>query len=91
MFHKVDLKNEFFKKIIQEGKIVFHGKRCVWCQEFLPTSKFKINHDFLKHGNGRNVVEEQAVRATNIDTVQSLKLHFRNILLVTISITLKVC
>ena len=33
-FHKVDPKNEFFKKIFEEVRNVFHGKRCVRCQEF---------------------------------------------------------
>ena len=71
IFHKVDLKNEFFKKIFQEGKNVFHKKRCVICQEFLPKSKFKRNHHFLKHyENGRNVVEEKPISITNIGIVQ---------------------
>ena len=27
-FHKVDLKKEFFEKIFQEVRNIFHGKRC---------------------------------------------------------------
>ena len=27
-FHKVDLKNEFFEKIFQEVRNIFHGNRC---------------------------------------------------------------
>ena len=48
-FHKFDPMNVFFTKILQEVRNIFHGKRHVRYQEFLRTSKFKINHDFLKH------------------------------------------
>ena len=68
-FHKVDLKNNFLKKI-------FYGKRCMRCQEFLPTSKFK-KHDFLKHENGRNAVEEKPVSVTNIGTVTKFEITFQ--------------
>ena len=77
-FHKVDPKNEFFKKIFQEVRNVFHGKRCVRCQEFLPTSKFKINHNFLKHyENGKNVIEEKSVNNINIGTVRKFEITFQ--------------
>ena len=71
VFQKVDPKNEFFKKIFQGVRNFFHGKRFVRCQEFLPTSKFKINHDFLRHyENGKNVIKEKPVNITNIGTVR---------------------
>ena len=77
-FHKVDPKNGFFKKIFQEVRNVFQGIRCVKCQEFLPTSKFKINHDFLKHyENGKNVIEEKLVNITNIGTVSKFEITFQ--------------
>ena len=77
-FHKVDPKNEFFKKLFQEVRNVFHGKRCVRCQESLPTSKFKINHDFLKHyKNGKNVIEEKLVNITNIGSVRKFEITFQ--------------
>ena len=48
------------------------------CQEFLPTSKFKINHDFLKHyENGNNAIEEKPVNITNIDTVRKFEITFQ--------------
>ena len=79
-FHKVDPKSEFFKKIFQEVRNVFNGKRCERCQEFLPTSKFKINHDFLKnHENGKNgnAVEEKPVNITNISTIRKFEMTFQ--------------
>ena len=70
-FHKVDPKNEFFKRISEEAKNVFHGKKCVTCQELLPTSKFKITHEFLRHyGNGRNTIEEKPVIITYFGAVE---------------------
>ena len=48
-FHKVDSENLFLKKLFKDQNNVFHGKRCVRCNEFLPTTKFKFYHDFLKH------------------------------------------
>ena len=48
------------------------------CQGFLPTSKFKINHDFLKHyENGNNAIEEKPVNITNIDTVRKFEMTFQ--------------
>ena len=89
-FHKVDPKNEFFKNGFQEVRNVIHGKRCVRCQEFLPTSKFKIYHDFVKHyENGKNVFEENPVNITNINTIRMFEITIRSILLFTISIILK--
>ena len=41
-FHRVDSKNELFQKIFAEDKNVFYGKRCLRCQEYLPTSRSKI-------------------------------------------------
>ena len=89
-FHKVDPKNEFFKNSFQEVRNVIHGKRCVRCQEFLPTSQFKIYHDFVKHyENGKNVFEENLVNITNINTIRMFEITIRSILLFTISIILK--
>ena len=48
------------------------------CQEFLLTSKFKINHDFLRYGeNGRNVIEEKPVSITYIDAVTKFEIIFQ--------------
>ena len=46
--------------------------------ELLPTSKFKINHDFLKHyENGKNVIEEKPVNITNIGTLRKFENTFQ--------------
>ena len=47
-FHKVDRNNVFFKRLFEDQNNVFHERRCVRCNEFLPTTKFKSYHDFLK-------------------------------------------
>ena len=48
------------------------------CQEFLPTSKFKINHDFLKcYENGKNIIEEKPVNITNTGTVWKFEITFQ--------------
>ena len=50
------------------------------CQEFLPTSKFKITHDFLKHyENGKNVIEEKSVNILNIGTVRKFEITFQEL------------
>ena len=77
-FHKVDLKKEFFQKTFHEVRNFFYGKSCARCQEFLPTSKFKINHNFLKHyETGKNVIEEKLVNITNIDTIRKFEITFQ--------------
>ena len=79
-FDKVDPKTEFFKKIFPEVRSTFHGKRCVKCQEFLPTSKFKITHDFLKHyENGKNVIQQKSVNILNIGTVREFEITFQEL------------
>ena len=48
------------------------------CQEFLRTSSFKINYDFLKHyENGKNVMEEELVNITNIGTIRKFEITFQ--------------
>ena len=64
--------------MFQEVRNVFQGKRCVRCQEFLLTCKFKINHDFLKYcENGKNVIEEKPVNITNIGAVRKFENTFQ--------------
>ena len=54
-FHNVDKANVFFQRLFDENNNVFHGRRCVRCDEFIPTTKFKLFHDFLKHySEGKN-------------------------------------
>ena len=77
-FHRVDSKNEFFKKIFVEDKNVFFGKRCLRCQEYLPTSRFKIYHNFLKHYNdGETVVDNKPITVTEIGAVKKYEIAFQ--------------
>ena len=77
-FHRVDSKNEFFKKIFVEDKNVFYGKRCLRCQEYLPTSRFKIYHNFLKHYNdGETVVDNKPITVTEIGAVKKYEITFQ--------------
>ena len=77
-FHRVDSKNELFKKIFAEDKNVFFGKRCLRCQEYLPTSRFKIYHNFLKHYNdGETVVDNKSITITEIGAVKKYEITFQ--------------
>ena len=48
-FHNVDRNNQFFIKLFKKQNSVFPGKKCLRCSEFLLSSHFKANHDFLVH------------------------------------------
>ena len=77
-FHRVDSKNEFFKKIFADDKNRFYGKRCLRCQEYLPTSRFKIYHNFLKHYNdGETVVDNKPITVTEIGAVKKYEITFQ--------------
>ena len=68
-FHNVDRNNVFFKRLFEDQNNVFRGRRCVRCNKFLPTTKFKSYHDFLKHSSGKNVIEEKPLTVTSISNV----------------------
>ena len=44
--HKVDRNNEFFIKLFKKQNSVFHGKKCLRCNKFLPSRRFKVSYDF---------------------------------------------
>ena len=49
------------------------------CDEFIPTTKFKLFHDFLKHYNdGENIVEEKPVIVTNIGKVTKFEINYQD-------------
>ena len=49
------------------------------CQEFLPTTKFKIFHDFLKHyESGKNVVEKKLLLVSNIGNIKKFEINYQN-------------
>ena len=76
-FHNVDKNNIFFQRLFHEKNNVFHGRKCVRCEEFIPTTKFKLYHDFLKHySDGKNVIEEKAVLVSNIGKITKFKISY---------------
>ena len=67
----------FFERLFDEKNNVFHGRRCLRCDEFIPTTKFKLYHDFLKHyGDGKNVIEEKAVLVSNIGKITKFRISY---------------
>ena len=57
---------------------MFYGKRCLKCQEYLPTSRFKIYHNFLKHYNdGETVVDNKPITVTETGAVKKYEITFQ--------------
>ena len=50
IYHNVDEKNLFFKKLMDQKNNVVYGRKCKDCNEFLFCNK--TTHDFLKHYDG---------------------------------------
>ena len=54
-FHKVNSDNKFYQNLIALGKNNnYLFQKCLRCPEFLPTTKFKAVHEFVKHYNDGN-------------------------------------
>ena len=79
-FHNVDKNNIFFQRLFDEKNNVFHVRRCVRCEEFIPTTRFKLFHDFLKHYNeGKdNIVEEKPLTVTKIGKITKFEINYQN-------------
>ena len=45
-YHNIDQNTPFFEKLFKNQNNVFHGKKCLKCNKFLPSSCFKLYHDF---------------------------------------------
>ena len=76
-FHNVVQNNQFFITLFKKQNNVFHGKRCLRCNEFLPSSCFKVNLDFLVYCDaGRNVFEEKPVNYTNFGETRKYGITF---------------
>ena len=60
----------FFQRLFDEKNNVFHGRRCVRCDEFIPTTKFKLFHDFLK--------QEKPVIVTNIGEATKFEINYQD-------------
>ena len=79
IFTMLTKKNFFFQRLFDEKNNVFHGRRCVRCEEFIPTTKFKLYHDFLKHySDGKNVIEEKPVIVTKIGKITKFEINYQN-------------
>ena len=78
-FHNIDKDNVFFRRLFEEKNNVFHGKRCLRCEEFIPSSRFKLFHDFLKHyDEGKNVVEEKPINITKIGNITKFEINYQD-------------
>ena len=78
-FHNIDEDNLFFRRLIEDKNNVFYGKKCLRCEEFIPSSKFKLFHDFLKHyDEGKNVVEEKPISITKIGNITKFEINYQN-------------
>ena len=75
--HKIDEKNDFFINLFKSSKNVFCGRKCLRCDEALPTTYFKKAHDFLVHyWSGRNIFEENPVDYSVIGEIQKYQITF---------------
>ena len=76
-FHNVDKDNVFFQRLFDKKNNVFHGKRCLNCEEFILTTKFKVSHDFLKHyeKDKKFVVEEKPISITKVGNINKYEIN----------------
>ena len=78
-FYNVDKTNVFFQRLFDEKNNVFRRRIYVRCDEFIPTTKFKLFHDFLKHcSDDKNIVEEKPVIVTNIGKVTKFEINYQD-------------
>ena len=78
-FHNVDKTNVFFKRLFEGQNNVFDGRRCVRCNDFLPTMKFNQYHDFFKHCNdGKNIIDEKPVIVSTIGKIKKFEINYQN-------------
>ena len=48
------------------------------CEEFIPTIRFKLVHDFLKHYNeGKNIIEEKPLNINKIGKVIKFEINYQ--------------
>ena len=76
-FHNVDRNNHFFKKLFKKQNSIFHGKKCVRCDEFLPNSRYKVIYDFLVHyESDKDVFEDKPLIYTTFGEIRKYKITF---------------
>ena len=81
-FHQADRNNQFFKKLIgEEQSNVFYSKKRLRCNEYIPTTESKVQHDFLRHydvGRDATLVEEKPIAITSIGPIKLYEIRFEN-------------
>ena len=81
-FHNVDKDNKYFRRLIEKKNNVFTGKKCSKCDDFIPTTGFKISHDFLKHyddGKEHLLDDEKPISIVNIgNSIKKYEITFRD-------------
>ena len=76
-FPNVDQNNHFVKKLSKKPNNVFHGKKCLRCNEFLPSSRYKIIYVFLVHYDaGKDVFEEKPLIYTTLGDIRKYEIIF---------------
>ena len=76
-FHNADRNNQFFKKLFKKQSKVFHWKKCLRCNEFLPSSHYKVIHDFFVHYDaGKNVFKEKSLTYTTLGEIRKYEITF---------------
>ena len=56
---------------------MFLSRKCLRCDEFQRSTRFKVVHDFLVHyGASKNVFEEKPLVYTNIGEIQKYEITF---------------
>ena len=89
--HKVDEKNEFFINLFKSSKNVFCGRKCLRCDEVLPTTYFKKAHDFWYIiGQAGTFLRKILLTIVLLVRFGSIKLHLVNIQMIMIFIILRV-
>ena len=70
-FHNVDRNNQFFIKLFKKQNNVFHGKKCLRCNKFVPTSRLLAHYN-----DAKNVFEEKPVNYTNLGEIRKYENTF---------------
>ena len=69
-FHKVNPENKFYQKFLNLNDNNYLFQKCLRCSELIPTSKYKVTHDFLRHYDEGNfeLAEDKPIDIEENDT-----------------------
>ena len=48
-YHRINKYNFFFRRLFLNNTDALLNAECIRCQEFIPTSKYLTEHNFLQH------------------------------------------